>query len=113
MIENAPSLSAVAVPKEEDPLNRVTVEPASAVPVIVGVELSVVADAVVNDVGAPGAVVSITNALFAPKEPDAPGDDNVRVASWPTTSFIVPLFNKSAEVLVKSRSLDVSPDCTV
>ena len=37
MIENAPSLSAVAVPKEEEPLSRVTVEPASAVPVIVGV----------------------------------------------------------------------------
>ena len=59
MIENAPSLSAVAVPKEEEPLNRVTVEFASAVPVIVGVESSVVVAAVVNDVGALGAVVSI------------------------------------------------------
>ena len=38
MIENAPSLSAVAVPKEEEPLKRVTVEFASAVPIIVGVE---------------------------------------------------------------------------
>ena len=100
MIENAPSLSAVAVPNEVVPFNRVTVEPASAVPVIVGVESSVVADAVVNDVGAFGAVVSITNALFAPKEPDAPGDDNVRVASLPAASFIVPLFNTSAEVPV-------------
>ena len=113
VIENAPLLSAVVVPKEEVPLNKVTVEPASAVPVIVGVESSVVAAAVVNDVGALGAVVSITNALFAPKEPDAPGDDKVRVASLPAASFIVPLFNTSAEVLVKSRSLDVSPDCTV
>ena len=59
MIENAPSLSAVAVPKEEEPLNRVTVDPASAVPVIVGVESSVVAAAVDKDVGAFGAVVSI------------------------------------------------------
>ena len=59
MIENAPSLSAVAVPKEVVPLNKVTVEPASAVPVIAGVESSVVADAVANDVGALGAVVSI------------------------------------------------------
>ena len=59
VIENAPPLSAVAVPNEVVPLNRVTVEPASAVPVIVGVESSVVVDAVVNDVGALGAVVSI------------------------------------------------------
>ena len=100
MIENAPPLSAVAVPNEVVPLNRVTVEPASAVPVIVGVESSVVVDAVVNDVGALGAVVSITNALFAPKEPDAPGDAKVRVASLPAASFIVPLFNTSAEVPV-------------
>ena len=58
MIENAPSLSAVAVPKEEEPLNRVTVEPASAVPEIAGVE-SVVAEEVDKDVGASGAVASI------------------------------------------------------
>ena len=58
MIENAPSLFAVAVPKEEEPLNRVTIEPASAVPVIVGVESIVMAAVVVNDVGALGAVVS-------------------------------------------------------
>ena len=57
MIENAPSLSAVAVPKEEEPLNRVTVEPASAVPEITGVE-SVAAEEVDKDVGASGAVVS-------------------------------------------------------
>ena len=58
MIENAPSLSAVAVPKEEEPLNRVTVEPASAVPVIVGVESLVVVEEVAKEVGASGAVVS-------------------------------------------------------
>ena len=58
MIENAPLLSAVAVPKEEEPLKRVTVEPASAVPVIVGVE-SLVDEDVDKDVGASGAVVSI------------------------------------------------------
>mgnify|MGYP006241299703 CR=1 FL=1 len=112
MIENAPSLFAVAVPKEEEPLNRVTVEPASAVPVIVGVE-SLAAEEVDNDVGALGAVVSIINALFAPREPDAPGVAKVRVASLPAASFIVPPFNTSAEVLVKSRSLEVSPDWTV
>ena len=58
MIENAPLLSAVAVPKEEEPLKRVTVEPASAVPVIVGVE-SLVDEDVDKDVGASGAVASI------------------------------------------------------
>ena len=58
MIENAPSLSAVAVPKEEEPLKRVTVEPASAVPVIVGVE-SLVKEEVDKDVGASGAVASM------------------------------------------------------
>ena len=58
-MENAPLLSAVAVPKEEEPLNRVTVEPASAVPVIVGVESFVKGEDVDKDVGASGAVVSI------------------------------------------------------
>ena len=48
----------MAVPKEEEPLNRVTVEPASAVPVIVGVE-SFVSEILVKEVGASGAVVSI------------------------------------------------------
>ena len=65
MIENAPSLSAVAVPKEEEPLNRVTVEPASAVPEIVGVE-SVAAEEVDKDVGASGTVVSIV--IESPEE---------------------------------------------
>ena len=57
MIENAPSLSAVAVPNKEEPLNRVTVDPASAVPEIVGVE-SLVDEDVDKDVGASGAVAS-------------------------------------------------------
>ena len=34
-MEKLPSLSAVTVPKTIDPLKRVTVEPGSAVPVIV------------------------------------------------------------------------------
>ena len=57
-MENTPLLSAVAVPKEEDPLNNVTLEPASAVPVIVGVE-SFAEEDVDKDVGASGAVASI------------------------------------------------------
>ena len=38
MIENDPSDSAVAVPREVSPLNSSTVLPASAVPSIVGVK---------------------------------------------------------------------------
>ena len=56
-MENAPLLSAVAVPREEDSLKRVTVEPASAVPVIVGVESLVKDEETIN--GAFGAVASI------------------------------------------------------
>ena len=57
-MENAPLLSAVAVPNEEEPLKRVTVEPASAVPEIIGVE-SLVDEDVDKDVGASGTVASI------------------------------------------------------
>ena len=56
-MENAPLLSAVAVPKEEEPLKRVTVEPASAVPEIAGVESLVKEEETIN--GASGAVASI------------------------------------------------------
>ena len=56
-MENAPLLSAVAVPKEEEPSNRVTVEPASAVPEIVGVESFVKGEETIN--GASGTVASI------------------------------------------------------
>ena len=55
-MENAPLLSAVAVPKEEEPLKRVTVEPASAIPEIVGVESFVKGEETIN--GASGAVAS-------------------------------------------------------
>ena len=48
----------MAVPNDEEPLNRVTVEPASAVPEIVGVE-SLAAEEFDKDVGASGAVESI------------------------------------------------------
>ena len=57
--EKAPLLSAVPEPKRVVPLYSFTVLPASALPVIVGVESSVVVAAVVNDDGALGAVVSI------------------------------------------------------
>ena len=53
--------SAVAVPREVSPLNKVTVLPASAVPCIKGV-LSFVKSVVVVITGASDAVVSIVNA---------------------------------------------------
>ena len=40
-----------------------------------------------------GTTPSITKALFAPKEPEAPGEAKVNVAAFPAASFIVPLFN--------------------
>ena len=46
-----------------------------------------------------GTTPSITKALFAPKEPDCPGDANVNVAALPAPSFMVPLFRASALVL--------------
>ena len=67
---------------------------ASALPVIAGV-ISLSVAVVASDDGALGVVVSIISALFAPKEPDAPGVAKVRVALFPETSFIVPLFNDS------------------
>ena len=57
-MEKAPLLSAVAVPKEEEPLNRVTVESASAEPEIVGVESLVREEDVDKEVGASGDFVS-------------------------------------------------------
>jgi hypothetical protein len=39
-----------------------------------------------------GAVVSMTSDLFAPSEPEAPGDGNVRVASLEALSRMLPLF---------------------
>ena len=47
-----------------------------------------------------GAVVSIIKDLLAAKEPDAPGEARVRVASLPAESLIVPLLSASAEVEV-------------
>ena len=55
----APSLLAIAVPITSFPFNRVIVESASALPVIVGVVLFVSEEVVAREVGASGAVVSI------------------------------------------------------
>ena len=56
--EKAPSLSAVAVPIASFPFKRVIVDPASAFPVIIGVELFVTEEEVDKEVGAIGAVES-------------------------------------------------------
>ena len=47
-----------------------------------------------------GTTPSITKALFAPKEPEAPGEAKVNVAALPAASFIVPLFSAKALVLI-------------
>ena len=57
-MEKLPLLSAVAVPKMSVPFKRVTVEPGSAVPVIVGVE-SFESEILAKEVGATGGVVSM------------------------------------------------------
>ena len=60
-----------------------------------------------------GAVLSITIALFAASDPEAPGDGRVRFASMETVSRIVELLSDNESVALKSRSLELSPDCTV
>ena len=40
-----------------------------------------------------GTFPSMTRALFAPSDPEDPGDANVNVAAFPAISLIVPLFN--------------------
>ena len=57
--EKAPLVSAVVVPNKEESINRVTFVFASALPVIVGVELLVIEEEVAKEEGASGAVVSI------------------------------------------------------
>ncbi len=59
MNENAPLVLAVVVPNTEESIKRVTLVLASALPVIVGVELFVKEEEVDKEVGASGAVVSI------------------------------------------------------
>ena len=51
--------------------------------------------------GASGAVVSMTMALFAPSELAAPGAGNVKTAAAPpVVATMVPLLRASAEVLM-------------
>ena len=57
--EKSPLVSAVVVPNNEESTNKETLVFASAVPVIVGVELFVIEEDVAKEVGASGAVVSI------------------------------------------------------
>ena len=52
-------MSAVVVPSKEESINKEILELGSALPVIVGVELFVIAEDVAKEVGAFGAVVSI------------------------------------------------------
>ena len=67
--EKAPLEFAVVVPKVEESINRVTLELASALPVIVGVE-SLIDEEVAKEVGASGAVVSLVLDVDVPLPPD-------------------------------------------
>ena len=62
-----------------------------------------------NAVGADGAVVSITIALEAARDPVALATSTVNAASFPATSLIVPPFNTRADADCASRSPLVSP----
>jgi hypothetical protein len=66
-----------------------------------------------NAVGTFGARVSTTSALFAPSEPAVPGAIRVSEALLPAASLMVPPASARAEVEAISRSLELSPACTV
>ena len=70
----APSLLAVAVPISTFPSNKVIVESASALPVIVGVVLSVIEDVVAKLEGVVGAVVSIVIEIEADCDDTLPAE---------------------------------------
>ena len=70
-------------------LRIISISTATAVALSAGEELLIV-----------GAVVSMIKAWLAAKEPEAPGDASVRVASFPALSLMVPPFNWRAEVEV-------------
>ena len=74
-----PSLLAVAVPISIFPFNKVIVELASALPVIVGVELFVIVEEVVKEEGVSGAVVSIVIEMEADFDEIFP-EESVEVA---------------------------------
>ena len=75
----APSLLAVAVPISTFPSNKVIVELASALPVIVGVELFVIEEEVAKEVGASGDVVSIVKEIESDSDEIFPAE-SVEVA---------------------------------
>jgi len=60
-----------------------------------------------------GRIPSITMVLFTLREPVALGEGRVIVALLDALSRMVPLFSESEPVEVYSRSLELSPDCTV
>ena len=79
VIEKSPSLSVVAVPITSFPFKRVMLESASALPVIVGVELFVMEDEVAKEEGASGVFVSIVNEISEDSEDILPAE-SVEVA---------------------------------
>ncbi len=79
MKEKAPLVLEVVVPNTEESINKVTFVLASALPVIVGVELFVKEDEVAKEVGALGAVVSIVREIESDSDEIFP-EESVAVA---------------------------------
>tara|TARA_Y100001933_G_C18550979_1_gene377297 strand:+ start:258 stop:506 length:249 start_codon:yes stop_codon:yes gene_type:complete len=77
--EKAPLVLEVVVPNTEESINKVTFVLASALPVIVGVELFVKEDEVAKEVGALGAVVSIVREIESDSDEIFP-EESVAVA---------------------------------
>jgi hypothetical protein len=117
--ENAPLPLAVHVlPVATPPTYNCTMELASAVPVTTKDVFFVIKSLSDDPVslleastrleGAEGAAVSTISDLFAPKDPAAEGEGNVKTASWVEEFFIVPPFSASESVATYVRSPEVS-----
>ena len=73
-------MSAVVVPSKEESINKEILELGSALPVIVGVELFVIAEDVAKEIGVSGAVVSIVMDIDEDSEEILPAE-SVALAS--------------------------------
>jgi hypothetical protein len=119
--ENAPlplAVHVLPVATPGSPTYNCTMELASAVPVTTKDVFFVIKSLSDDPVslleastrleGAEGAAVSTISDLFAPKDPAAEGEGNVKTASWVEEFFIVPPFSASESVATYVRSPEVS-----
>ena len=111
-----------AVQLEREPLETVTSDSMKSVEASESVKVRVDVSPILKESSASssamamvGAEPSMTSALLSPSEFAAPGEAKVRFAllAAPVLAFMVPPLSASAEVPVRSRSLELSPSCTV